>query len=99
MRDILEDALLKIEEKDEIYDVIVGSDQTYPFREAQVIDAMLESFIKDTCDLMVPVIPESRTIWQNSDEVLEQATPITEQMMPADLKEKMSFIGLGGTLY
>jgi glycosyltransferase involved in cell wall biosynthesis len=75
------------------YDLIVCLDETYPFRESDLIDNMIRKFSSENLDTIFAGKQEKKSIWLQKK---NQTQLISEGFMPRDFKEEKTIISLFG---
>ena len=85
------------EEINRQYDLVVLLEEIYPFREDDVIDAMINQLVLDGLDTIVAGQTEKRSIWLtsgNETKLLEMED--NDITMPSSLKNSKATIGMIG---
>ena len=82
-----------LEKKDMYYDVIVLLEETFPFRDKNLIDQMLEYFVFNNLDCIVAAKKEFSWIWNNNNE--KKYERIDKGDIPRKLKDFI-LIGVQG---
>ena len=98
IQDILKYGVLQLRELNYQTDLCVVLYKNYPFRSSSFIDDLIERFIREGADCMLPMKDEGRAIWKKSNEDVETINPF----MPRDLKKDqflVSHFGLGFITY
>lgn len=93
VHDILKYSIEELEKKNKNYDIIVCLEETYPFRDPIIIDAMIDKLLNENLDTIFAGKLEKRGIWFDKDGNVEQ---ILEGFMPRDLKRDKVVISLFG---
>ena len=91
--DVVRFTLDKLEDEKNGPDIIVALQESYLFRNEDLIDKMLEKLVEEGLDTIIAATEEDRGILikeANSTQILK------EGFMPRNLKENKSFIGLVG---
>ena len=86
-------SLDKMEESDLYPDLIVHLEETFPFREPGLIDAMINHLLEGGYDSVVAAQPESNFLWQEDEK--GNFVRLDSGDVPREFKEK-SYIGLHG---
>lgn len=94
--DVMKYSLQKIEETLGVPDLVVGLEETYPFRSPELIDNILRRFISDGLDTVIAVKSEKRGIWLDKGGDLKL---LSEGFMPTHLKSEKAVIGYLGLAY
>ena len=98
IQDVLKFGMLKLGEMNYHTDMCVLLYKNYPFRPAGFIDDLIERFIRQGADCMLPMKDEGRAIWKKTKDNIEILNPF----MPRDLKKDqflVSHFGLGFITY
>ena len=98
IQDVLKYAILKLSEMNYQTDICVVLYKNYPFRPAGFIDGLIERFIRQGADCMLPMKDEGRAIWKKTNDNIEILNPF----MPRNLKKDqflVSHFGLGFVTY
>ena len=88
----------RLEELGYLPDVCLILHKNYPFRPVGFIDDLIERFVREGADSMIPMQEEGRAIWKLSDGEVRNISPF----MPRHLKRDQFFIshfGLGFVTY
>jgi CMP-N-acetylneuraminic acid synthetase/GT2 family glycosyltransferase len=94
IQDVLKYGVLQLLEMNYHTDLCVVLYKNYPFRTSSFIDDLIERFIREGADCMIPMKDEGRAIWKKSNEDVQTINPF----MPRDLKKDqflVSHFGLG----
>ena len=86
-------SLQEIESVYGIPDLVVFMDQTYPFRNTELIDHMIEQLLKQGLDTIIATKKESRAIWLSSS---NEVSVVTQALTPKHYQESSGLIGLLG---
>lgn len=89
---VLQYSLEQIESKDILPDILAILEATYPFRQAGLLDNMIQQLIDQGLDSVIPVRSEYKSCWINKDNEIQR---IDGGFMPRSLKEPV-YIGLIG---
>ena len=95
--DVVKYVLDYYEEINRQYDLVVLLEEIYPFREDEVIDAMINQLVMDGLDTIVAGQTEKRSIWLtsgNETKLLEMED--NDITMPSSLKNSKATIGMIG---
>ena len=98
IQDVLKYAILKLNEMSYQTDICVVLYKNYPFRPVGFIDGLIERFIRQGADCMLPMKDEGRAIWKKTNDNIEILNPF----MPRNLKKDqflVSHFGLGFVTY
>lgn len=91
--DVFRFVLERVEESGNAPDLIVGLEETYPFRGGAMLEAMIDRVVTEGLDTMIAARRERRGIW------LEQAGKaelLAEGFMPRAFKKTNAMVGLMG---
>lgn len=94
IQDVLKYGVLQLREMNYQTDLCVVLYKNYPFRTTSFIDDLIERFIREGADCMIPMKDEGRAIWKKSNENVQTINPF----MPRNLKKDqflVSHFGLG----
>ena len=91
--EVLRYSLAEIETLYGVPDLVVYMDETYPFRNAELVDHMIEQLLEQGLDTIVAVKKEFRGIWLSSS---KQVTEVTQALTPNHYQESFGLIGLLG---
>ena len=94
--DVMQYSLQKIEKILGVPDLVVGLEETYPFRSPELIDNILRRVVSDGLDTVIAVKSERRGIWLDKGGDLEL---VSEGFMPTHLKNEKAVIGYVGLAY
>ena len=83
----------EIEVSDDIPDLVVIIEETYPFRAPMILDQMIERLLDDGLDTVMAGKRETRGIWIEQNGNLDL---LGEGFMPRALKKENAIIGLAG---
>ena len=87
-------SLLEIEKKQKkIPDLIVHLEETFPFRDPNLIDKLIKHILESGYDTVVAAKEEKGCMWRQENK--EKFTRIDEGYLPREFKKK-TFIGLHG---
>lgn len=91
--DVFRFALERIERTDGVPDLVVMLEETYPFREPAMLDAMIEQLVVEGLDTVVAARKETRGIWMEQE---GEAVLLADGFMPRQFKRNHAMIGLIG---
>ena len=94
--DVFRFVLERIEESGTVPDLVVGLEETYPFRTVSILEAMIRRVVTEGLDTMIAARRERRGIW------LEQAGKtelLAEGFMPRAFKKTNALVGLMGLAF
>lgn len=94
IQDVLKYAIIKLRETNYYPDLGVVLYKSYPFRSQGFLDDLIERFVREGADCMLPMKDEARAIWKKSKDDFQTINPF----MPRDLKKDqflVSHFGLG----
>ena len=94
VNDLLKFSIGKLNEMKYFPDICVVLQKNYPFRQPGFIDDIVERFVREGADCMMPMKEEGRAIWKKSKDLIENISPL----MPRKLKKDqfmVSHFGLG----
>lgn len=89
---VYQSCLVKMEEMGLIPDVVVALEPTFPLRPKEMIDHLVERFLKEGVDSLVPVKLEYAPTWKRSEQSL---TPVDQTLTPRQFKDPL-FIAVKG---
>ena len=89
---VLQFSLGQMEKEGILSDILVILEATYPFRQSNLLDNMIQQLIDNGLDSVIPVRKEFRSCWANKNNEIKR---IDEGFMPRSLKEPI-YIGLVG---
>ena len=98
IQDILKYAIIKLRESNYFPDLCIVLYKNYPFRPRGFLDDLIEKFVRDGADCILPMKNEGRAIWKKTKDDFEIINPF----MPRDLKKDqflVSHFGLGFITY
>ena len=94
VNDLLKYSINKLNELKYYPDICIVLQKNYPFRPQGFIDDIVERFVREGADCMMPMKEEGRAIWKKSKEVIDNISPL----MPRKIKKEqfmISHFGLG----
>lgn len=91
--DVLRFVLEQIEDAGPVPDLVVVLEETYPFRPASMLDAMIRRVVAEGLDTMIAARRERRGIWLEQDGKTEL---LAEGFMPRAFKKTNAMVGLMG---
>ena len=94
VNDLLKYSINKLNEMKYYPDICVVLQKNYPFRPHGFIDDIVERFVREGADCMMPMKEEGRAIWKKSREVVDNISPF----IPRKIKKEqfmISHFGLG----
>ena len=94
--DVMKYSLQKLEETLGVPDLVVGLEETYPFRSPELLDNILRRVVSDGLDTVIAVRSEKRGIWLDKGGDLEL---VSEGFMPTHLKNEKAVVGYLGLAY
>jgi glycosyltransferase involved in cell wall biosynthesis len=92
--EVLQYSLEQLKSKSLQPDICLVLEQTYPFRTSGLLDHMIDQFLREELNALIPVKGEFRAAWQKTFGKLEQLS----SLMPRTLKTDeilISLLGLG----
>ena len=91
---VLQFSLDEIEKVNIIADILVILEITYPFRQKDLLDNMIQQLIDKGLDSVIPMRKEFKSCWINKDNAIER---IDAGFIPRTIKEPLyvGLIGLG----
>jgi len=92
IRKVLQYSLENLEELSYWSDIVMVLEITYPFRPKGFLDNLLEQFVREGKDCLIPVQVERRSAWVNQENSIE----VISRFMPRSLKEELLYISLFG---
>ena len=92
IRGVLQYTLNRLEEAGYEADIIIALMASYPFRPQGFIDYLIEKFIREGTDCLIPVRSESRSAWFRNGDKIEMVS----ELMPRNLKKEVVYISLLG---
>jgi glycosyltransferase involved in cell wall biosynthesis len=95
---VLQYTLEEIEKRNIFADILVILEATFPFRQKDLLDTMIEQLIDKGLDSVIPARPEYKSCWINKNNEIKR---IDEGFMPRIIKEPLhiGLIGLGCVTY
>lgn len=91
---VLSYSLKEVEKALGIYDLIVVLEETHPFRDEGMIDAMVAQALDRGLDTVLAAKPESRPVWLDSEEGIHQISK--PDFVPRALNTERAHLGLMG---
>jgi len=93
---VLEYTLEKLEGDGRYYDIVVLLEETYPFRERDVVDKMIVELLAEGSDTVLAAVSESRGIWKKNINTGDLSNIEDDIFMPSSLKDSKTMISLLG---
>jgi len=91
--DVIRYTLDRIEEDGSVPDLVMILEETYPFRTAAMLDAMIGQLVSGGLDTVIAARRETRGIWLKTEDGTRM---LAEGFMPRQLKQSHAMIGLLG---
>lgn len=94
INDLLKFSIQKLNDMEYHPDICVVLQKNYPFRPQGFIDDIIERFVREGADCMIPMKEEGRAIWKKSKHNIENIS----EFIPRELKKEqfmISHFGLG----
>ncbi len=82
------------EKNNKNYDLVVSIKETYPFREKDLINKMINSMLKNNYDTIIAAKYEERNIWKIATNTKAEISP--DNFVPRDLKDHKNLVSLFG---
>ena len=95
IQDVLKFGLIKLHESNYKPDICAVLYKSYPFRPIGFIDGLIENFIREGADCMLPMRDEGRAIWKKSEADILNINPF----MPRDLKKDQFLVSHFGLCF
>jgi len=92
IRQVLQYSLERLEKLSYLPDIVMVLEITYPFRPKRLLDDLLEQFVREGKDCLIPVKVERRSAWVKQENRIE----VVSRFMPRNLKEELLYISLFG---
>lgn len=83
----------RIETEEGVPDLVMILEETYPFRSADMLDAMINQLVSKGLDTVIAARKETRGIWLETD---GKTRMLAEGFMPRQLKQSHAMVGLLG---
>ncbi|MCG8572860.1 MAG: glycosyltransferase [Spirochaetes bacterium] len=90
--EVLSYSLNSLEKKSVLSDICIILEETYPFRDIDLIDNLIEKFVFEGMNSLIPVYRELRSVWYEKNKEIDMIIPY----MPRHLKKEDIYIGLFG---
>lgn len=91
--DVVRYVLDRIETEEGVPDLVVILEETYPFRSADMLDAMIGRLVSEGLDTVISAHKETRGIWLETE---GETRLLAEGFMPRKLKQSHAMVGLMG---
>ena len=94
VNDLLKYSINKLNDMKYYPDICIVLQKNYPFRPQGFIDDIVERFVREGADCMMPMKEEGRAIWKKSKDFIDNISPF----MPRKIKKEqfmVSHFGLG----
>lgn len=91
--DVVRYALDHIENAERVPDLVMMLEETYPFREPHMLDAMVAQLVNNGLDTVIAAKRETRGIWMQSG---KETRMLADGFMPRRLKQSHAMVGMLG---